>query len=94
MTAASNRSVLDLSHREAWVVHAAILAHIEREQNDGADPTAAIDLLYVVEAGDDDFDQSQLRQLVDALSTYLDVAPAADQTPCERVLANARQALA
>jgi hypothetical protein len=94
MTAASNQGVLDLTASEAWVVHAAVLAHVERELEHGSTPTAAIDLLHAVEADTDDFSQSQLQLLVDVLSTYLDDAPPADREPGRRALASVRSVLA
>jgi len=69
---------VDLSREEAWVLHAAVLDHVERTVAAGHEPTRALAVLDRIESGDrlDETDRSVAR---DALDTYLESAPARDR---------------
>ncbi|WP_101295233.1 DUF7853 family protein [Halegenticoccus soli] len=93
MTAsAHNPAALDLTREEAWVVHAAVLAAIERELDDGNDAPDELALLRALEA-DDGFEPDQLRLLRRILSQYLTDAPDRDDEPGRSVLDDIELAL-
>jgi hypothetical protein len=78
---------VDLSREEAWVLHAAVLDHVERTVAADRSPDRAMDVLERVEACDplDPTDRSLAR---DALVTYLDDdAPERDRAPGREILA-------
>ncbi|ELZ87341.1 hypothetical protein C453_03284 [Haloferax elongans ATCC BAA-1513] len=86
-TSAQDRpTALDLSREESWVVHAALLAAIERALEADEEPTLPVDLLARIEAGDEDFDSDELDYLVEALRAYRDDAPDRDRHHVTHVL--------
>lgn len=82
------RASLDLSRSEAWVVHTALLARIERETEAGNEVEQEVELLRAVEAGATEatLEPAQLELLADALSAYLADAPGRDRIPGQSVL--------
>ncbi|AFK17953.1 hypothetical protein E6P09_04170 [Haloferax mediterranei ATCC 33500] len=86
-TSAKDRpATLDLSREESWVVHAALLAAIERAVDADEEPTPAPSLLARVEAGDEDFNSAELDYLVGALRAYREQAPSRDQHHISHVI--------
>lgn len=86
MTSTDRCGVLDLSRSEAWVIHAALLARIERETDAGKKVDREMRLLETIESGEFDPDPDDLRLLRDALSTYLADAPGRDRVPGQSIL--------
>lgn len=86
MSSPDRRTALDLSRAEAWVVHAALLARIERETDDGNEVDREMELLRAVENGTTDLDPAQLELLKRAVSVYLADAPGRDSVPGQAVL--------
>jgi len=93
---------VDCSREEAWVLHAAVLDHAERVAATGRAPDRAVAVLDRIEACDpldatdidlvrieacDPLDATDIDLVRDALSTYLDGAPARDRDPAREVLA-------
>jgi hypothetical protein len=83
---------LDLTRTEAWVVHAAVIAAIERTLETGQTPTQERTLREKVEE-DATFTDAELRRLRQMLSTYLESAPDRDVEPGEAVLNHIRRTL-
>jgi hypothetical protein len=87
-------TALDLSREEAWVVHAALLASVERLVDDGEDAERALALVSTLEE-DADFGCDELEYLADVLRAYLgDCAPSRDRRPAQNVLDDIETALA
>lgn len=84
---------LDLSPREAWVAHAAVLAALERATEEGDDPERWIGVLELVE-GTQTFTPEELRALRSALRAHLDEAPDRDREAARSVLDTLDAALA
>mgnify|MGYP000406744382 CR=1 FL=1 len=76
---------LDCSREEAWVLHAAMLDHVERLVAADRSPERAMAILDRVETCEplDATDRDLAR---DALATYLDDAPERDREPVRKVL--------
>jgi hypothetical protein len=83
---------LDLSPEEAWVVHAAVLAALERAVEDD-DAWCTVGLLETVE-GDRAFTPDELRSLRKVLQTYFTDAPDRDRETTVSVLDTVDAALA
>jgi hypothetical protein len=81
-----DRPGLGLSRAEAWAVHAALLAHLERAADGEAAAGPAVALLERVESGDDRFTPEERRFLAEVLSAYLADAPRRDRGPVRGVL--------
>jgi hypothetical protein len=81
-------TALSLSRSEAWVVHAALLARIERESEADNDVEREVALLRTVESGEGDVtvDAADLDVLREALAAYLADAPGRDRIPGQTVL--------
>ncbi|MGM0592615.1 MAG: hypothetical protein ACQETI_13515 [Halobacteriota archaeon] len=77
---------LDLTHEEAWVVHVALLADIQRRVERGEAPWREWELRTRVESGDDAFDREELRTLKRVLSRYAQRAPERDLQHVQAVL--------
>ena len=92
-TAHGNPVPLDLSPEEAWVVHAAVLAALERAAEDGEDARCTVGLLETVE-GDRAFTPDELRSLRKVLRTYFTDAPDRDRETTVSVLETVDAALA
>lgn len=77
---------IDLSREEAWVLHAAVLDHVERLVAADRSPDRAVAVLTRIESCEplDTDDRNLVR---DALSTYLTDAPDRDRSPAREVLA-------
>jgi len=87
MTAAHDHAAsLDLTRQEAWVIHAALLDHIERSLAEGDEAPQSVSLLERMEADGDAFTPAQLRLLREALAEYLVDPPARDRPTAERLL--------
>lgn len=94
MTAAHDAAVsLELTRREAWVVHAALLGHIERSLDEGDESPLAVSLLEAIERDGRAFDETELRLLRDALAEHLIDPPVSDRPTAERLLAAVEDAL-
>jgi len=77
---------LDCSREEAWVLHAAVLDHVERLVTADRSPDRAMAILDRVEACEP-LDATDRKLVRDALSTYLDDAPERDRAPVRQMLA-------
>ncbi|WP_251328716.1 hypothetical protein [Haloplanus pelagicus] len=76
---------VDLSREQAWVLHAALLDHVERTVDAGRSPDRAVAILERTETCEplDPADRALVR---DALTTYLTDAPARDRKPARAIL--------
>jgi len=77
---------LDCSREEAWVLHAAVLDHVERLVAADRSPDRAMAILDRVEAGGS-LDATDRELVRDALATYLDDAPERDRDAVREILA-------
>jgi len=77
---------LDLSREEAWVLHAAVLDHVERLVTADRSPDRAMAILDRVEACEP-LDSTDRELVRDALAAYLDDAPERDRTAVQEMLA-------
>ena len=96
MTASTHNSPisLDLTREEAWVVHAAVVAAIERRVDDEQDPSDALDLRRALEA-DATFEADELEYLLEVLRTYAEEdAPSRDRPSVRRVIDDVEAELA
>lgn len=94
MTETRNGSVtLDLTRKEAWVLHAAVVAEMDREVEAGRTPSREIELLERVEV-DGQFDETDLELAERALAAHLDGAPPRDRDPGRAALDSVRTARA
>jgi hypothetical protein len=77
---------VDCSREEAWVLHAAMLDHVERTVDAGRSPDRAMGVVERVEACEplDPADRVLVRE---ALTAYLPDAPGRDRRPGRAVLA-------
>jgi hypothetical protein len=77
---------VDCSREAAWVLHAALLDHVERTVDAGRSPERAMAILDRVESCEplDPADRALVRE---ALTAYLPDAPARDRDPGRAVLA-------
>lgn len=93
-TPARNRPTsLDQSHREAWVLHAALTSALDRALEAGETPHYLRSLVLRVEAGETAFNPAALSFVADALATYLETAPDRDEAIAARLLDRARTEL-
>lgn len=88
MTTTHDRcAALDLTREEAWVVHAAVLATVERAIEHGDEPPAhALEVLSDVESGAVCLGDSGLEVVREALSAHLADAPARDRPAARSAL--------
>ena len=84
--AADRHTTLELSWRESWVVHAALLARIERRTDADEAVRHECDLLHAVEVDDDGFGEGELRVLRAAVTRHLDDAPPRDRGAARAVI--------
>jgi hypothetical protein len=77
---------LDCSREEAWVLHAAVLDHVERLVAADRSPDRAMAVLDRVEACDP-LDATDRGLVHDALASYLDDAPERDREAVREMLA-------
>ncbi|MFB6102772.1 MAG: hypothetical protein ABEJ73_09415 [Haloplanus sp.] len=77
---------VDLSREEAWVLHAAVLDHIERTVAADRSPERGVAVLDRVEACEP-LDSAGRGLVRDALAAYLDGAPERDRAPARAILA-------
>ncbi|WP_299334809.1 hypothetical protein, partial [Haloplanus sp.] len=78
---------VDPSREEAWVLHAAVLSHIERAVDADCSPDRGVAVLERVEACEP-LDAADQRLVRDALMTYLDGdSPERDRVPGWSMLA-------
>lgn len=93
MTPTHNRSpAFDLSREEAWVLHAALTDHLDRQLDAGERPRYARSLVLRVEAGDPSFDDADLQFLTRVLEEFLEEGPSGDHDVASRLLAQVRDA--
>jgi hypothetical protein len=81
---------LDCSREEAWVLHAALLDHIEGVVADDRSPDRAVEVLDRIEACDP-LDPTDRRLVREALRGYLPDAPERDRAPGRAMLATLGQ---
>lgn len=96
MTASAHNSPtsLDLTREQAWVVHAALVAAVERLVDDEQDPSDALSLIHSLEV-DETFEEDELEYLLDALRTYAEEdAPSRDRASAKHVIADVEAELA
>ena len=86
MSSTDHCAALDLSRAESWVIHAALLARIERETETGHDVDREISLLRAIEHDEYAFDPADLDLLRASLSRYLADAPERDRIPGRAVI--------
>ena len=89
-----NGVTLDLGDEEEWVLHAALLDHLD-SQADGVDShPPAVELVDQLE-GDEDLvvHETELGVIRDVLSEYLAGAPLRDRAICRGVLTQVREEL-
>lgn len=90
-----NGVTLDLSEEEEWVLHAALLDHLERQadENIGEKPEA----VTLLEGLEDDnqlvLGDGWLELVRDVLSEYLAGAPLRDRATCRSILNEIRESL-
>jgi hypothetical protein len=82
----------DLARGDAWVLHAALLAWIERELDDGRTPRFEFALLRKVEECER-LTTAELRVVRQVLEAYRDDAPPEDEAAVESLLAEVDDAL-
>lgn len=85
---------LDLGEEEEWVLHAALLEHLDRQADRGDGESDAV---TVVDQLEDDTElvvaESELQLVQRVLSTYLAGAPLRDRAICRGVLTQVRKEL-
>lgn len=94
-TAHGDPVFLDLSSKEAWVAHAAVLDALDRavETGDtGETLRREVGLLEAIE-GDQAFTSDELRLLGEVVRTYLEEAPVRDRETILSILTTIRTAL-
>ncbi|ADQ65677.1 hypothetical protein GL213_00325 [Halogeometricum borinquense] len=85
---------LDLTHEEAWALHAALLVSIEDAVEAGEDPDELVSFLTRVEENAD-FECDELASLVEVLRSYVNgQAPSRDRRPARNAINNIQTALA
>ncbi|SEO55420.1 hypothetical protein SAMN04487948_103203 [Halogranum amylolyticum] len=91
-TAHGDPVTLDLSPEEAWVLHTAVLAAVERAVENDQSVDCRVNLLETVE-GERVFTPDELQSLRTALQTYFGDAPDRDRETAISVLAAVDAAL-
>jgi hypothetical protein len=84
---------LDLSRRDAWVLHAALLRWIEREIDDGRTPRFELELLGKIEECER-LTSAELRVVEEVLDAYAGDAPDEDRETVASLRADVDDALA
>ena len=77
---------VDLTREQSWMLHAALVDHIDRAIDDGRTPSDAIDALKHVEGDETCLDASQRSLVRDAVVSFLDDAGARDRATGGAVL--------
>lgn len=89
-----NGATLDLGEEEEWVLHAALLEHLDRQAEGGKQEANAVELVDQLE---DDADlvvgETELELVQRVLSEYLAGAPLRDRAICRGVLTQVREEL-
>jgi hypothetical protein len=90
-----NGVTLELSEEEEWVLHAALLDHLDRQADGDTDEEPkAIPLLEQLEADDElVLVREHLALARDVLSEYLAGAPLRDRATCRSILSEIREKL-
>jgi len=90
-----NGATLDLGAEEEWVLHAALLDHLDREADaDREEAPEAVSLLEQLEERDElILGRGRLELVRDVLSEYLAGAPLRDRAVCRGVLSEIRDEL-
>lgn len=90
-----NGATLDLGAEEEWVLHAALLDHLDRQADaEDEEESEAISLLDQLEERDELIVGRKRLELVrDVLSEYLAGAPLRDRAVCRGVLSEIREEL-
>jgi len=85
---------LDLGEEEEWVLHAALLEHLDQQAESGTQGSEAITLVDKLEADSELVVGDRELQLVQrVLSEYLAGAPLRDRAICRGVLTQVRKEL-
>lgn len=89
-----NGVTLDLDAEEQWVLHTALLEHLDRHAEGNSPEAEAIELLERLEGGETlVVGREQLETVKDVLSEYLAGAPLRDRAVCRSVLSEVRDGL-
>lgn len=90
-----NGVTLDLAAEEEWVLHAALLDHLDRKADgDEEHEPAAVEVLERLEDGETlVLERQRLETVRDVLSEYLAGAPLRDRAICRNVLSDVRDGL-
>lgn len=92
--ARGSRTTLDLDREEAWVLHAGLLEHLQREAEDGNPAPVAVALLTALESETNPvLGGEELRLVRSVLVEYMADAPLRDRAICRGVLAELRRVL-
>lgn len=85
---------LDLGDEEEWVLHAALLDHLDSQAEGGTSNPPAVDLVDQLEANEElVVHEAGLGVIRDVLSAYLAGAPLRDRAICRGVLSQVRKEL-
>ena len=89
-----NGVTLDLGGEEEWVLHAALLDHLDRQADGIDEQTPTVEVVEQLEAdGELVVGRSELELIRDVLSEYLAGAPLRDRAICRGVLTQIRKEL-
>lgn len=90
-----NGVTLDLSEEEEWVLHAALLDHLDRQADGDTDekPEAVSLLEQLEDDGELVLEHGWLQLVRDVLSEYLAGAPLRDRATCRSILSEIRESL-
>jgi len=89
-----NGVTLDLGEEEEWVLHAALLEHLDRQAEGGKREADAVELVDELEADTDlVVGKRELELVQSVLSEYLAGAPLRDRAICRGVLTQVRKEL-
>jgi hypothetical protein len=89
-----NSVTLDLGEEEEWVLHAALLEHLDQQAEGGDHGSEAVTLVDQLEAdGELVLSDRELQLVQRVLSEYLAGAPLRDRAICRGVLTQVRKGL-
>ncbi len=89
-----NSATIDLGEEEAWVLHAALLDHLDQQADGESREPVAVDLLEQVEEGQTLLlERDRVELLREILAEYLAGAPLRDRAICRAVLREVREDL-
>lgn len=89
-----NSVTLDLGEEEEWVLHAALLEHLDQQAEGGTREPDAVALVDQLEADAElEVGATELQLVQRVLSEYLSGAPLRDRAICRGVLTQVREEL-